>query len=67
MGIFGPYYPPLLQLAMSHAERFAAVLSSVEVRQRPPGETAQAWLTGRTEEIETVIGCLVEDWKAGRL
>jgi hypothetical protein len=67
MGVFGPYYPPLLQLAVSHAERFAAMLAEIEVYEQPTEEMARAWLTGRTEEIEMVVGCVVEDWKAGRL
>ncbi|HEY1698013.1 MAG TPA: hypothetical protein VGG39_37895 [Polyangiaceae bacterium] len=67
MGIFGPYYPPLLQPAISHAERFAVLLSCFEACRRPLAEAARAWLTGRTEEVEMVIGCLVEDWKAKRL
>jgi hypothetical protein len=67
MGIFGPYYPPLLQLAISHAERFAVLLSGIEVCQAPAEDAARAWLTGRSEEIETVIECVVDDWNAGRL
>jgi hypothetical protein len=67
MGVFGPYYPPLLQLAVSHAERFAALLAQVEVYEHPSEEMARAWLTGRTEEIEMVVGCVVDDWKLGRL
>jgi hypothetical protein len=47
MGIFGPYYPPLLQLAISHAERFAVLLSGIEVCHSPAESAAQAWLTGR--------------------
>ena len=67
MGVFGPYYPPALQLAVSHAEAFAALLEQIGVYESPSEEMARAWLTGRTEEIEMVVGHVVEDWKAGRL
>lgn len=67
MGVFGPYYPALLQLAVSHAERFASMLSSIEVYERPSEEMARAWLTGRMEEVEMVVACVVDDWSSGRL
>jgi hypothetical protein len=67
MAIFGPYYPPALQLAISHAERFAAILWSIEVRRGLPDDAARAWVSGRAEEVETLIACVVDDWRAGRL
>jgi hypothetical protein len=69
MGIFGPHahYPLALQQAVDHAERFAALLATVEVRHRPADRAARAWLTGRSEELEMVIAAIVADWIAGRL
>jgi hypothetical protein len=67
MGVFGPYYPALLQLAVSHAEAFEALLEHIEVYEGPSETMARAWLTGRTEEIEMVVTCVVDDWKSGRL
>jgi hypothetical protein len=67
MGIFGPHYPPPLQQAVNHAERFAEYVSNVEARQRPSDERAKAWLIGRAEELETVITCIVGDWQHARL
>jgi hypothetical protein len=67
MSVFGPLYPPALQAAVSHAERFSHLLGEAEALHAPTDALGRAWLLGRTEEIETVLGCIVEDWKAGRL
>lgn len=67
MNVFGLNYPPELRAVIQHAERFAALLSSVEVRNQPSDELARAWLVGRTEEMEAVIGSVVADWKAERI
>ncbi|HEY1698009.1 MAG TPA: hypothetical protein VGG39_37875 [Polyangiaceae bacterium] len=67
MAIFGPQYPFRLQQVIDHAERFVALLTSMRVRGEPSGDVARAWLTGRVEEIESVLGTLVADWRGGRL
>jgi hypothetical protein len=70
---FGPFYPPLLQPSVSHAERLAAVLevaqsdartlsSSTALDDREP---AQVWLTGRTSEVEAFVAAVVDDWRRG--
>ncbi|MGH7298575.1 MAG: hypothetical protein ACRELB_26785 [Polyangiaceae bacterium] len=67
MAIFGPQYPFRLQQVIDHAERFVALLTSMRVRGEPSGDIARAWLTGRVEETESVLGTLVADWRGGRL
>ncbi len=67
MSVFGPHYPPELQLTIDHAQRFAALLSQCEVRTPPRDERGRAWLTGRSQEVEMVVGFIAADWRAGRL
>jgi hypothetical protein len=65
MSGFGPFYPPLLQDAVNHAERLANMLRRVPV----PGadDEASAWVTGRAEEIECFVSAVTRDWRAARL
>ncbi len=65
MSAFDAEYPFQLQQVVDHARRFVALLPSVEGAGVP--ERARVWLTGRVAEIETVVGALVADWRAGRL
>jgi hypothetical protein len=62
---FGPFYPPLLQEEVNHAERLVDLLHRVPV----PGadDEASAWLTGRAEEIECFVREVTTDWSAGRV
>jgi hypothetical protein len=70
---FGPFYPPLLQPSVNHAERLAAVLEAAKRDARAPcptseidePEPAELWLTGRTSEIETFVAAVVDDWRRG--
>jgi len=62
---FGPFYPPLLQDAVNHAERLANMLRRMPV----PGadDQASAWVTGRAEEIDCFVDVVTHDWRAARL
>ena len=69
MGIFGPHahYPPPLQMAVDHAERFSAMLCEIGIRQCPATAEARAWLTGRDQEVEAAVTDVLSDWSSGRL
>jgi hypothetical protein len=67
MGIFDAQYPFQLQQVIDHAERFVALLSSANAQAQAFNEVGRAWLTGRTEEVETVLEALVADWQRGQL
>jgi hypothetical protein len=63
MSVFEAEYPLQLQQVIDHARRFIALLASAGAM----GLRGRVWLTGRTEEIETVLGALVADWRDGSL
>jgi hypothetical protein len=67
MGIFAAQYPFQLQQVIDHAERFVALLSSARAHGQALNDVGRVWLTGRIEEIETVVGTLVADWQGGQL
>jgi hypothetical protein len=68
MGVFGPKYPPRLQEVVSHAERFCQQLSRLDSSGRfEPCAASQAWLAGRLEEIEVVLGLTLSDWTRQRV
>ena len=67
MGIFEAQYPFQLQQVIDHAERFVALVSSASAHGQGLNDVGRAWLTGRTEELETVIGMFVADWRSGQL
>ena len=67
MSVFGPKYPPPLQAAMSHAERFCELVADLELRRRSRAEEGRRWLVRRRQEIVTVLGLLVGDWAEGRI
>jgi hypothetical protein len=67
MTVFGPQYPPGLQAVVNHAERFCALMARLEVEGIATHALGRAWLVGRTEEVETMLDCVVGDWRAGRL
>ncbi len=68
MTIYGPRcYPPGLQLAINHAERFTQLMNRLEATKPPEDPLGRAWLTGRADEVETVLASFVADWHAGRL
>jgi hypothetical protein len=70
---FGPFYPPLLQPSVNHAERLAALLDGAQSDARTffsltaldEREPARVWLTGRTSEVETFVAAVVDDWRRG--
>ena len=62
---FGPFYPPLLQEEVNHAERLVDLLHRVPVPHA--NDAASAWLTGRAEEIECFVGEVTADWTAARI
>lgn len=70
---FGPFYPPLLQPSVNHAERLAAVLDAAQREARTfcsstaaeEREPAHVWLTGRTSEVEAFVAAVVDDWRRG--
>jgi hypothetical protein len=64
MSVFGPHYPPELQPTMDNARRFASLLSQCELRQPPRDDAGRAELTGRSQEVEMVVGFIVADWRA---
>jgi hypothetical protein len=67
MEIFEAQYPCPLQQVIDHAERFIALLSSTSAHGQALNAVGPAWLTGRIEELETMIGTFVADWRRGRL
>jgi len=67
MSVFGPKYPPPLQAAMSHAERFCELVADLELRRRSRAEEGRRWLVRRRQEIVTVLELLVGDWAEGRI
>jgi hypothetical protein len=67
MTVFGPQYPPCLQAVVNHAERFCALMARFEVMGTASDALGRAWLVGRSEEVETMLECVVGDWQAGRL
>ena len=67
MDIFEEQYPLPLQQVIDHAERFIALLASPNDRGQASRGAGHPWLTGRIEELETVIGMFVADWRRGRL
>jgi hypothetical protein len=64
---FGPFYPPLLQLAVSHAERLAQLVASHEAAPPRADEWARAWLTGRAGEVERFVAEATGAWRRGEL
>jgi hypothetical protein len=67
MGVFGPKYPPRLQEVVSHAERFCQEVSRWEEAGQGESAEAQAWLVGRTGEIELVLALALSDWNEKRV
>jgi hypothetical protein len=66
MGVFGPRYSPELQAVVNHAERFCELLARLEdlyVRR----DGSHGWLTSRREEVEAVLGLVIDDWAADRI
>jgi hypothetical protein len=67
MSVFGPKYPPPLQGAIIHAERFCELVADLETRRRSRVDEGRRWLVRRRREIATVLELVVNDWAAGRL
>jgi hypothetical protein len=67
MSVFGPKYPPPLQGAILHAERFCELVADLEPRRRSRADEGRRWLVRRRREIATVLELVVNDWAAGRL
>ncbi|HEY3822057.1 MAG TPA: hypothetical protein VGL81_33050 [Polyangiaceae bacterium] len=66
MNVFGPFYPPALQVVVNHAERLAELLVIHELAP-PTQEWAQAWMTGRADEIVRFVEDVAGLWQAGKL
>jgi hypothetical protein len=46
--------------------RFCEVLSRLDgIEARPRRDEARVWRVGRTDEIEKVLSCIVDDWRDG--
>jgi hypothetical protein len=67
MSVFGPKYPPPLQAAILHAERFCDLVADLEQRRNSRADEGRRWLVRRRREIATVLELVVTDWDAGRL
>lgn len=65
MSPFGPFYPPVLQRAVIHAERLSGVLARVPIAGADDTDTA--WMVGRADEIACFVRAVVRDWRAGRV
>jgi hypothetical protein len=65
MAAFGPFYPPLLQDAVNHAERMVIMIERTPVADA--ADEASAWLVGRGEEIECFVGAVLSDWHDARI
>ncbi len=63
MPAFGPFYPPLLQREITHAERLSDVLARLPVASADDAETA--WIVGRVDEIACFVRSIARDWRAG--
>ena len=66
MNVFGPFYPPALQAVVNHAERLAELLGVHELAP-PTQEWAQAWMTGRADEIVRFVEDVASLWREGKL
>jgi hypothetical protein len=66
MSAFGPFYPPLLQDVVNHAERLSELLLAHELAP-PADEWAQAWVLGRAEEVARLTEHLIDSWRTRRL
>ena len=67
MRIFDAQYPFQLQQVIDHGERFVALLTSANAHGQGLNDVGRAWLTGRIEEVETVLETFVADWRSGQL
>jgi hypothetical protein len=65
MATFGPFYPPLLQDLVNHAERLATMLERTPVPDA--ADVASAWIVGRAGEIECFVGAVLSDWGDARI
>jgi hypothetical protein len=63
MPAFGPFYPPVLQEAINHAERLSIILARLPVAGADDAETA--WIVGRVDEIACFVRAVARDWRAG--
>jgi hypothetical protein len=62
---FGPFYPPLLQDAVNHAERMVTMIERTPVPDA--ADEASAWLVGRAGEIECFVCAVLADWSEARI
>jgi hypothetical protein len=63
MPTFGASYPQFLQEAVDHADRLAQLLKSLDPRSAR--RAASTWLVGRVDEIECLVGVLLDEWRCG--
>ncbi len=55
MSVFGPKYPCPLQHVVTHGERLCELLARSESRGGARGQRGEAWLRGRSQEVEMVF------------
>lgn len=65
MSGFGPFYPPVLQRVINHAERLSCVLDRLPIAVADDAEAA--WIIGRAEEVACFVRAVSHDWQAGDL
>jgi hypothetical protein len=66
MPVFGPFYPPVLQAVVDHAERLWDLLALRELTP-PTEEWAEAWTMGRADEIVRFAEHVIGLWEERRL
>ena len=74
MNTVGLGFPEPLQSVVNHAERFSIALGLAETDQSRTAATAphglalsETWLVGRAGEVESLVGDVVHEWRAGLL
>jgi hypothetical protein len=67
MSVFGPKYPYPMQHAVTHGERLCRLLARAESRDDACGDRAEAWLRGRSQEVELLFEVTLFDWASGRM
>lgn len=65
--VFRERYPHQLQQVIDHADRFRGLIRERGATTDAVAPEGRGWLTGRAEEVETVIGSMVVDWESGHL
>jgi hypothetical protein len=67
MSVFGPKYPDPMQHAVTHGARLQRLLARAESRGDACGERSEAWLRGRSQEVELLFEVTLFDWASDRM